>query len=377
MGIENIFISVSEGGMELSIEVLVEGEGKSFFAFGAEKLVSILCDGTQKKLDKILTKLDEIQAALRRLPVQIVGALQEGQLKEVEASIKSWLLLCKQKTATGEMTIDDARPLMEKATYLEGIMTGKAGVEISACYLETARQHSLRNSAGTNIFQFWDTFQALISYYGSMIMAAYSALNDFEEFQTEVGKSLQRFLERSAEILGPIPLVEGDLNRSKVNVNQSIMKLIDKHILFKIMRNVYGNEGGKKSVIFRNKQSGADLMVSGNNRWFLHKSGGSIWFRFENQQDRSGIDHYYGREIRRGEPGAWHNNHMWTLIPVTVEDPGDGKGPSTYYFNIRNDATGQCLDHYYGRMDHGRPVLSTAGTPSWHINHIWRAEEWE
>ncbi len=137
------------------------------------------------------------------------------------------------------------------------------------------------------------------------------------------------------------------------------------------MKNIYGSEGGKKSVIMRNRATGADLRISGNNRWRLHQAGNSIWFRFANQENGTGIDHWYGREIRSGEPGAWHNNHMWTLIVVAV----DG---STYYFNIRNDATGQCLDHYYGKVhSNGRPVLSTAGTPSWHINHQWRLEEWQ
>ena len=136
------------------------------------------------------------------------------------------------------------------------------------------------------------------------------------------------------------------------------------------MTNVYHANGGKKTVVIKNQATGAELLVSGNNRWYLHQIGDSIWFRFANQQNGSGIDHWYGREIRAGEPGSAHNNHLWTLIVIEM------KG-NDYYFNIRNDATGRCLDHYYGKMDGGRPVLSTAGTPSRHINHLWRLDDWQ
>ncbi len=69
-----------------------------------------------------------------------------------------------------------------------------------------------------------------------------------------------------------------------------------------------------------------------------------------------GIDHYDGEEIKTiSNSDSGHPNHLWRFVP-SESDPR--------WFRIQNKATGQILDHYYGRE------LRAAGFDE-HPNHLW------
>ena len=67
-----------------------------------------------------------------------------------------------------------------------------------------------------------------------------------------------------------------------------------------------------------------------------------------------GIDHYYGKEIKRVQKSdSGHPNHIWKF------EPRDG------WFSIVNRATGKCLDHYYGESIESADVSD-------HPNRLWQ-----
>lgn len=114
---------VCEGG--ISIELVASEIGGAIIQFGAKKLLTaIFSDGSEKKLDLILSKLDQLQAAIARLSNEIKAAIAEGDLKEIEADMRSRLLACKEKTANGTMDIDDAQELLRTALHLNAVTTG-------------------------------------------------------------------------------------------------------------------------------------------------------------------------------------------------------------------------------------------------------------
>lgn len=91
-------------------------------------------------------------------------------------------------------------------------------------------------------------------------------------------------------------------------------------------------------------------------RFELHAKGDGYYY-LKIADKNVGIDHYYGKDIRRVcEADSSHPNHLWKFVASSTN-------PSRW-FRIVNKATGQALDHYYGKSIKSCSVDE-------HPNHLW------
>lgn len=341
-------------GLSLLSNLLTEPV-EFFLKQGLEALFNSHEDEQFQKVFEMLDQLQhEIDVAMGKLSL----AVQESQLEEEHANIATYY--SNLRTAVNSAsTVQDAYQTAYHSFFSQNTveildqfnrdtqqirdrLIGDAS--ISQGYLEVLSNNLYTSNA--NIYTFTDRLKTTGILYLQDLVHAALVLSCLHLYASN---SLQKT--KASELISSI----GDYSSQISSKISNIMRDME----------TVRNGLAKKAVLLRNKETqrclGRYCEPHHQSRSIIThfelitKGEGYFYLKVPNHD--VGIDHYHGKDIRPVyKSDSNHPNHLWRFDPCP-------SNPQRFV-RIVNQATEQCLDHYYGRSIKGAPKDE-------HPNHLW------